>query len=77
MNNIPLITKSKLLLLKHKNPTDENIEKYKNFCRIYKKLRRVARANFYDEQIKQSSHDMKQTWSLMKMAMNKYTDTTS
>ena len=65
------VTKSKLLLVQHKNPIDENIEKYKNFCRIYKKVRRVAQANLYDEQIKQSRHDMKnKTWSLMKMAIN-------
>ena len=50
INTPKIATESKLLLDKHKNHTDENIEKYKNICRIYKKLRTVAQANLYDEQ---------------------------
>ncbi len=60
---ISSITKSKFLLIKHKYPTNENIQKYNNYCRLYRRLRRLSQAQFYDEQVKQSKHDMKKTWS--------------
>ena len=51
---ISKIKKSKLLADKHKNPTEDNIRKFKDYCKLHRKLRRVAKAKYYDEQIKQA-----------------------
>jgi hypothetical protein len=64
------INKSKLLRNKLRRPTKQNTLKYKSFCQTYNKLLRIAKATYFDEQLKIAKYDMKQTWKIMKKAMN-------
>ena len=64
------ITKSKLLLDKIKNPSDENLNRYKTFQNIYNKLLRIAKQTYYNDKLQSTKHDMKQTWKILKSALN-------
>jgi hypothetical protein len=64
------ITKSELLSKKLKCPTTSNIDKYKVYCNIYNKLLRVAKRNYYCEQIEINKGDMKKTWLTLRNALN-------
>ena len=65
------ITKSKLHLIKLKQPTDTNINRYKTFCQLYNRLLRITKANYYNEQLEAAKFNMKETWSILRSAMNK------
>ena len=54
--------KLKLLSKKLRNPTQNNIEKYKAFNSIYTKLIRKARQSYYNSKFKDYSKDCKKTW---------------
>ena len=43
------------------------------FSQIYNKLLRIAKATYFDEQIKLAKYDMKQTWKIMRKVMNNET----
>ncbi len=69
------VTRSKLLIKKMKNPTNANIERYLTYTRIYKKIHRLAKRNFYEEQLENAKHDTKETWTILRKAMNKTKNT--
>lgn len=64
------ITKSKLLHVKLKTPSNANIIKYKMFMKIYNRLLRIAKRTYFEDQLQLAKHDMKQTWKILKTAMN-------
>ena len=59
-------TKQKLLALKIRKPTLENINKYKMFLSIYNKILRRAKHLYYDTKFKEYSNDMKKSWGLIR-----------
>lgn len=64
------ITKAKLLVKKLKHPTIHNIKTYKNYYRIYNNLVRLSKKQHYHDKLLQAQHDIKQTWSVMRAALN-------
>ena len=64
------ITKSKLLTIKIKRPSTQNINRYKQFCSLYNKLMRKAKIIYYQDAFQRAKHDIKQTWILLKSAIN-------
>ena len=67
------ISKSKLLILKTKRPTPNNLNKYKKFSSIYNKLLRKAKSTYmyYHKQFSLAKNNIKETWVLIKSALNK------
>ena len=48
--------------------------KYRN---LFFKLKRITKSNYYSKQIEDNKNDMKNTWNIMKAAMNKLNDKTN
>ncbi len=65
------LTQANLLLTKLKNPTEANIQLYKTFTTLYKKLLRIAKRTYFEVQLNNAKHDMKETWNILRLAMNK------
>ena len=53
------INKSKLLRKKMNKPNRQNIEMYKNYCRIFNALKRAAKANYYIDILNKHKKDIK------------------
>ncbi len=62
-------SKAKLFHKKLKNPTDNNITRYKTFVNMFNKLKRIIKTNYYKDMITINRHDMKATWSILKQAI--------
>ena len=58
--------KEKLFAKKIKLPTAQNIEKFKNYNKVYCKTRRAAKRLHYNNQFIKFSKDSKKTWSLIR-----------
>ena len=58
--------KEKLFTKKTKLPNVQNIEKFKNYNKVYNKTRRAAKMLYYNNQFTKLSKDCKKTWSLIK-----------
>ena len=58
--------KNKLAAKKLKNPSQENISKYKIYNSKYRSLIRKAKINYYKEKFAENVKNIKQTWSLIK-----------
>ena len=63
-------TKAKLFKLKIKKPTEENKNKFKQYNSVYNKTRRRAIKDYYDNQFKTFSKDMKRTWQTIREVMH-------
>ena len=59
-------TKEKLFAKKLKCPSRINIDKFKSYNTLYKKLRRVAKKLYYNDQFKRFAQNSKQTWSVIR-----------
>ena len=64
------LTKNKLLKKKLKMPSESNINKYKQYCKMYNRILRIAKRTYYSDQLDYAKHDMKQTWSILRSATN-------
>ena len=64
------ISKSKLLILKTKRPTPNNLNKYKKISSIYNKLLRKAKSTYYHEHFSLAKNNIKETWVLIRSALN-------
>ena len=60
------INKSKLLRKKLNKPNRQNIEMYKNYCRIFNALKRAAKANYYIDILNKHKNDIKNTWTVLR-----------
>ena len=58
--------KEKLFSKKIKYPSDMSINKFKNYNKLYNKLRRAAKKQYYDQQFKKFAKNSKQTWSVIR-----------
>ena len=58
--------RNKLAAKKLKNPSQENISKYKIYNSKYRSLIRKAKINYYKEKFADNVKNIKQTWSFIK-----------
>ena len=58
--------KEKLFAKKIKFPSNENIEKFKVFNKMYCKIRRAAKKMYYNDQFTKFTRDSKKTWSVIR-----------
>ncbi|MBM3938999.1 MAG: hypothetical protein FJ333_10175, partial [Sphingomonadales bacterium] len=65
--------KTKLSLLKNSiaNPSQYNIDTYKNYRNLYNKLLRISRAKYYESSLNENRKNPKKTWELIGEAINK------
>ena len=59
-------SKEKLGSKKIRNPTTENISAFKNFNRIYNKLVRASKINYYNTKFTEYSTNMRKTWDTIR-----------
>ena len=59
-------SKEKLGSKKIRNPTNENITAFKNFNRIYNKLVRASKINYYNTKFTEYSTNMRKTWDTIR-----------
>ena len=58
--------KQKLASKKIRNPTDENISIFKNYIKIYNKLIRASKINYYKTKFEEYSTNMRKTWDTIR-----------
>ena len=67
------ITKLKLLRAKIRKPSEHNIHKYKEFCKVFNRTKRSAKSNYYTDIFAININNIKRTWELLRQALNKQT----
>ena len=65
------INKCRLLRAKILNQTVHNITIYKNYCKVYNKIKRAAKKKYFTESFAQNVNNIKRTWQLLHEALNK------
>ena len=65
------INKCRLLRAKIRNQTVHNITIYKNYCKVFNKIKRAAKKKYYTESLAQNVNNIKRTWQLLREALNK------
>jgi len=65
-------TKNKLMLKKIKNPTEQNIYKYKCYIKIYNKTLRYAKKTYYEQIFRENSSNSKRTWKILNETIKKH-----
>ena len=66
------LNKNKLYHKKLKYPSENNINTYKNYCRIFNKTRRIAKRIYYENVFDTNKLNIKQTWSVLKNIINRH-----
>ena len=66
-------TKHKLFKRKQKSPSRENIEQYKIYNNIFNKTKRAAKSKYFKEQLQENKGNIKETWRIINLALNKKT----
>ena len=69
--------KNKLLKRKMERPTLDNIENYKTHRNRHNKLKRKIKVDYFKNQINANKHNMKNTWKILRAAINKQNDESS
>ena len=65
------INKSKLLRTKIRKPTENDIKKYKYFCKILNKLKMLAESNYYIDIVYMDVSNVKRTWKILCEVLNR------
>ena len=65
------LNKSKLLRTKKKKNTENNINKYKYFCKMFTKLKRLAKSKYYTDLFYMNMSNVKRTWQIFREVLNK------
>ena len=63
--------KRKLFNKKMNTPTEVNTNKYKMYVRLFNKIKRKAKQNFYKSKLELNKSNMKQTWKILNQAIGK------
>lgn len=63
--------KRKLFNKKMNKPTEVNTNKYKMYVRLFNKIKRKAKQNFYKSKLELNKSNMKQTWKILNQAIGK------
>ena len=71
------LKKLKLVDDKIREPTDENINRYKEYRNVYNKLIRAAKQLYYKSALEMHKHDLKKSWEILRDAIRKKKDKTS
>ena len=58
------LNKAKLLRKKLSRPNPETINKYKEYCRVFNKIKRSAKSAYYAEMPEARKHNIKETWAI-------------
>jgi len=58
----------------NKPKTDETHIKYVKYRNLFNKIKRSTKAKYYNDVLEENKNDIKNTWKIMKMAMNKIND---
>ena len=54
-----------------KNPSVENLAKFKTYCNLYNKTLRASKKNFFSRELALNHSNLKKTWSLLNQALNR------
>ena len=68
------INKNKLLNKKLKHPSDLNIDKYKRYYTVYKKVLRQSKIKYYKEIFEKNKNNIRETWKILKQSITKCKD---
>ena len=63
--------RDRLYIIKRKNPTSDNIKKYKQYKNQNLSKQRKAERDYYREQLELHQHDLKKSWRVIKNIINK------
>ena len=63
-------TKHRLFTKKLNKPSEANITVYKDYNRLYNKLKRKAKKDYYYGKLLEQSNNIKNTWNIIKEVMN-------
>ena len=70
-------TKSKLLAKKLKQPTDENIQTYKQYNNILTKTKKAMKKAYFQNALNENKYNIKKVWSILKIAISKQSNKSS
>ena len=59
-------SRQKLLRAKEKNPSDQNVAKFRAYNKIFTACRRKAQSLYYSEKFTQCKSDLRETWNLIR-----------
>ena len=65
------VNKSKLLRTKIRKPTENNINKYKDFCKMFNKLKRLIKSKYYTDIFSMNVSNVKLTWQILREVLNR------
>ena len=66
--------KRKLLNLKNKRPSPENLQNYIQFRNEFNHKKRRLKFEYFRDKLNENKHSMKNTWNIIKTALNKQND---
>ena len=55
------------------SPLNKVINKYKEYCRVFNKIKRAAKSAYYAEMLEARKHNIKETWAILRQAIHKQT----
>ena len=61
--------KNKLFAKYKRNPTPQNEQKYKEYCKIFQRTHRKMKADYYSKQFDKYASDVKATWKILRGAI--------
>ncbi len=65
------INKDKLYRIKLKHPNNNNINAYKTYCKVFNKIKKGAKKQYYENILYENKSNVKQTWSILKNIINR------
>ena len=65
------LNKAKLLRKKLSRASPEAINKYKEYFRVFNKVKQAAKRAYYAEMLEIRKHSIKETWAILHQAMHK------
>ena len=65
------VNKSKLLRTKIRKPTENNINKYKDFCKMFNKLKKLIKSKYYTDIFAMNVSNVKRTWQILREVLNR------
>ena len=66
-----LLNKGNLLRKKLSRASPKAINKYKEYCRVFNKVKRAAKSAYYADVLEVRKHSIKETWATLRQAMHK------
>ena len=70
-------TRRKLLTKKLQKPTEQNIQTYKNYNKLYNKTKRIMKLNYFKNILNENKYNIKNTWKILRRIISKQNDKSS